>query len=139
MATLQEEMQTLFDNNDEISTIINTGKLPLDLADIAAQAMTENSKLPSEIDFPDADYLTVGMVVSQKFFPQPLMGAVQARPALHAHDPDRFPDSKRSDSPEQTMNEVGNVLNGVTDGCGIVACLFVGFFILALLAGAKKQ
>jgi len=79
MASLVEEMTKLFESNEEISGWMNIGQLPLDLPDIAAIAMTEHSKLPQEVDFPDKEYMAVGMAIAQKFFPNnPTMGFEKA-------------------------------------------------------------
>lgn len=88
MATLVEKMAELFEQNEEISGLMNTGQLPLDLPDIAAIAMSEHSELPAEIDFPDEEYLAVGMAIAERFWPNnPTMGfekAMQGGPVPHS-------------------------------------------------------
>jgi hypothetical protein len=68
---LSEVMQELFDSSEEVSTYINTGVLPQNLAEIAAVAMQHKpgEKRPPQPDFPDEPYLAVGALIAARFFP----------------------------------------------------------------------
>lgn len=69
MTTLVEEMHLLLDNNEDVKEAILLGKLPSDIAEIAAKAMDGNQgSQPLHFKTPES-YRMVSGLIQSKFFP----------------------------------------------------------------------
>jgi hypothetical protein len=69
--TLQEEMETLFDADEQVKEWMLLGKLPKDLATIAAAALSKKDAPPRQISLGSPEeYMHVGRLVQEKFFPE---------------------------------------------------------------------
>lgn len=69
--TLTEEMESLFQSDEQVKEWMILGKLPKDLSAIAAAALSKKDAPPRKISLGSPEeYMHIGRLIQEKFFPE---------------------------------------------------------------------